>query len=560
METVAPAGYLALVNGTIHCHHTPPAEAVLIREPVIAAVGDTRRVLDDAPPGTTVIDLAGRHVMPAFTDSHTHYHRAAMLRMHFLDFTELAPASIADVLASVRDAAANVPPGQWVQGDNLSAAALAEGRLPVRAELDHACPARPVVLRTVGKHGISANSAALAAAGITAGTPDPPGGRIEHDESGEPTGVLHETAKLRLDALRGDTVVPPLTEAARLAALRRGLAELGRYGIAEIHEIAQAPDELADYARLRESGDLTARVVCYVRVVEGQATLDDLLRLGLRSRFGDDWLRVGGVKVSIDGSCTLHNAAVYSGYLDEPDNMGLIRVPQETLNDLAIQAERGGLQLAVHAIGQRAVDMAIAAIERATQDGRPSRLRHRVEHAFLAPRPGQLERLRELGVLVSTQPSFLWANGDTWPGMFGEAETERMMPLRSLLDLRIPVLLNTDFPNAPLDPLLTLRAAVGRRSRSGAVIGPAEAITAREAWELATAGSAYAAFEEQTRGRIAPGYLADLVLLPADPYELDGLGPDPVEATVVGGRPVYAAGGMSGWRPGAGELSVATAG
>lgn len=542
-----PPGYLALVNGTIHCHHAPPAEAVLIREPAIMAVGGTRRILDDAPPGTTVIDLAGRHVMPAFTDSHTHYHRAAMLAMHYLDFTVLAPGSIADVLATVRERAASLPPGQWVQGDNLSAATLAEGRLPVRTELDQASPRRPVVLRTVGKHGISANSAALAAAGITGATPDPPGGRIERDETGEPTGVLHETAKLRLDALRGDTVVPPLAEAARLAALRHGLARLGRYGIAEIHDIAQAPDELADYARLRETGELTARVVCYVRVVEGQATVDDLLRLGLRTKFGDDWLRLGGVKVSIDGSCTLHNAAVYTGYLDEPDNMGLIRVPQDALNDLAAQAERGGLQLAVHAIGQRAVDMAIAAIERVTPDGSPSRLRHRVEHAYLAPRPGQLERLRDLGVMVSTQPAFLWANGDTWPAMFGDADTERMMPLRSLLDLRIPVLLNTDFPNAPLDPLLTLRVAVDRRTRSGAVFGPAEAITAREAWELATAGSACAAFEERTRGRIEPGYLADLVLLPADPYDLDGLGPDPIEATVVGGRPVYAAGGLSGW-------------
>jgi predicted amidohydrolase YtcJ len=542
---MAPAGYLALVNGTIHSDSAPPAEAVLIREPAITAVGGTREILGQAPPGTEVIDLAGRHVLPAFTDSHTHYHRAAVLRMHFLDFTALAPRSVGDVLTAVRGAAATVPAGRWVQGDNLSAAALAEGRLPVRAELDQACPGRPVVLRTVGKHGISANSAALAAAGITAATPDPPGGRIERDESGEPTGVLHETAKLRLDALRADTVVPPLAEAERLAALRQGLAELTRHGITEIHEIVQSPDELADYSRLREADGLTVRVVCYVRVVEGQATLDDLLRLGLRTGFGDDWLRLGGVKVSIDGSCTMHNAALYTGYLDEPDNTGLIRVEQGALDELVTRAERGGLQVAVHAIGPRAVDMAAAAIEQATPGGRPSRLRHRVEHAYLAPRPGQLERLRDLGVVVSTQPAFLWANGDTWPTMFGLVEASRMMPVRSLLDLGIPVQLNTDFPNAPLDPLLTLRAAVDRRTRSGTVVGAAQAIAAREAWSLATAGAAYGAFEERVRGRIAPGYLADLVVLSADPYELDGLGPDAVEATVVGGRPTHTAGSFS---------------
>jgi predicted amidohydrolase YtcJ len=559
---MASASNLALVNGIVHADGAR-SDAVLICEPRVVRVGGTREILDQAPPGTAVVDLAGRHVMPAFTDSHTHYHRAAMLRAHFLDFTTLAPRSIGDVLAAVRGAAADLPPGQWVQGDNLSAAALAEGRLPSRTELDQACPGRPAILRTVGKHGISANSAALAAAGITAATPDPPGGRIERDGSGEPTGVLHETAKLRLDALRADTVVPPLSEAARLAALSRGLDELARHGITEIHEIVQSPDELADYARLREAGELTARVSYYVRVIEGQATLDDLLRLGLRTGFGDDWLRLGGVKVSIDGSCTMHNAALYTGYLDEPGNTGLIRVAQDDLDELVARAERGGLQVAVHAIGQRAVDMAADAIERATDGGRPSRLRHRVEHAYLAPRPGQLERLRDLGVVVSTQPAFLWANGDTWPAMFGPEEASRMLPMRSLLDLGIPVQVNTDYPNAPLDPMLTLRAAVDRRTRSGTVLGAAEAVTARTAWSLATAGAAYGAFEERTRGRIAPGYLADLVVLSADPFELDSLGPEAVDATLAGGRPVHAAGGLSGWEasaPPTAGIADATAG
>jgi len=538
---------LALVNGRIHQDAGPVAEAALCRGAVIDAVGPAREILAQAPPGTEVIDLAGQHVMPAFTDSHTHYHRAAVLAMHFLDFTALAPKAIGDVLSEVRLAAARAPSGQWVQGDNLSAAALAEGRLPTRAELDQACPGRPVILRTVGKHAISASSAALAAARITAATPDPPGGRIERGAGGEPTGVLHETAKLRLDALRADTVVPPLSEGERLAALRQGIAGLARYGITEIHEIVQSPDELADYARLREAGGLTTRVVFYVRVIEGQATIDDLLRLGLRSGLGDDWLRLGGIKVSIDGSCTMHNALLYAGYRDEPASTGLIRVGQDDLDELVARAERGGLQVAVHAIGQRAVDMAADAIGRATAQ-RPSRLRHRVEHAYLAPRPGQLERLAGLGVVVSTQPSFLWANGDTWPRMFGEEETQRMMPVRSLLDLGIAVQVNTDFPNAPLDPLRTLRSCVERRTRAGMLVGPREAVTPREAWSLATAGSAYGAFEEARRGRIAPGYLADLVVLAADPFDLPALAASAITATVAGGRPVHTAGALAGWQ------------
>jgi hypothetical protein len=530
-----PGRGLALVNGRIHASAgAAAAEAILIREPHVAALGSTREILAAAPAGTTVADLGGRTVLPAVTDSHTHYHRAAMLQRHFLDFTALAPRSVADVLAAVRTRAADQPGEPWIQGDNLSADALAERRLPTRQELDQVSDGHPVVLRTVGKHGLAASSAALAAAAITRDTPDPAGGRIERDPGGEPTGVLHERAKLRLDATRADSVIPPLDEARRLDALARGLAELNRLGITEIHEIVQSPAEMADYTRLREQGSLTARVVFYVRVIEGQATLGDLTRIGLRTGFGDDWLRLGGVKVSIDGSCTLHNAAVYGGYLDQPDNDGLIRIGQGELDELVADASRGGLQVAVHAIGQRAVDMALASIGGAGPGRALAGLRHRVEHAYLAPRPGQLERCRDLGVVVSTQPAFLWANGDTWPRMFGAAEAARMMPVRSLLGRGIPAQINTDFPNAPLDPLLTLRAAAGRRTRAGAVLGPDEAVTPRQAWALATEGAAFGAFEERTRGRLDPGYLADLIALSGDPFTLaEGL---TVDATVAGGR------------------------
>jgi predicted amidohydrolase YtcJ len=548
-----PGSALALVNGRVRASAAgPAAEAILIRGPYVAALGSTAAIRAAAAPGTTVLDLAGRAVLPAITDSHTHFHRAAQLQRHFLDFTALAPGSVAAVLAAVRQRAASQPDELWIQGDNLSADSLAERRLPTRRELDQAGRGHPVVLRTVGKHGIAASSAALAAAAITRDTPDPPGGRIERDDQGEPTGVLHERAKLRLDATRADTVIPPLAEARRLDALAHGLAELNRLGITEIHEIVQSPDELADYSRLREQGLLTTRVVCYVRVIEGQATLGDLTRLGLRTGFGDDWLRIGGVKVSIDGSCTLHNAAVYGGYRDQPGNDGLIRVEQGELDELLAGASRHGLQVAVHAIGQRAVDMALAAIGRAgpavaagpagtagtAGPGRgPAGLRHRIEHAYLAPRPGQLERCRDLGVVVSTQPSFLWANGDTWPAMFGPAEAARMMPVRSLLDLGIPAQLNTDFPNAPLDPLLTLRSAVGRRTRAGTVLGPGEAVTPRQAWALATEGAAFGAFEEHRRGRLGPGHLADLIVLSGDPFTLsEDL---TVDATVAGGRFVH---------------------
>lgn len=207
--------------------------------------------------------------------------------------------------------------------------------------------------------------------------------------------------------------------------------------------------------------------------------------------------------------------------------------------------------MAVHAIGQRAVDMALSALSGAAAIPGSLGLRHRVEHAYLAPLPSQLERLRDLKAVVSTQPAFLWVNGDSWPAMFGAADTDRMMPMASLLALGIPTQINTDYPNAPLDPFCNLRAAVERRTREGAIVGAAEAVTAGQAWSLATEGSAFSAFEEARRGRIEPGYLADLVVLSGDPVvagHFDGLS---VDATVVGGHCTWATPDLGGLAAGA---------
>ncbi len=535
---------LALVNGVVYpAPDRPASQAILVSDCCVEAIGATERIARIAPPGTAQVDLGGRAVLAAITDSHTHYHRAAQLEAHFLDFTALAPKSVGDVTRLVGDRRARQPDEAWIQGDNLSAAALKERRLPSRLELDAVCADRPVILRTVGKHAIAANTAALAAASITADTADPRGGRIERDASGAPSGVLHETAKLRLDATRADTVVPPIDERRRLDALEAGIGRLSRAGIAEIHEIVQSPDEMADYERLREQGRLNARVVFYVRVVEGQATLADLTRIGLRSGFGDDWLRLGGVKVSIDGSCTLHNAAVYGGYLDDPGNDGLVRVEPGDLDELVAKATLGGLQVAVHAIGQRAVDMALDSFQASAAVATSRDLRHRLEHAYLAPIPGQLERIRDLRLVVSTQPAFLYANGDTWPAMFGTADTDRMVPMASLLEAGIPVQINTDFPNAALDPIANLRAAVERRTASGAVVGASEAISVAQAWALATVGSAFGAFEENRRGRLDPGFLADFVVVNEDPIASGSLDGIQVEATIVGGEVMWASAG-----------------
>ncbi|MDT4894291.1 MAG: hypothetical protein QOE97_3326 [Pseudonocardiales bacterium] len=531
---------LALLNTRVW--QVPDASAVLVRNGCIAAVGsprDIRRLSD--PAGAEVMDLRGGILLPGFTESHTHFHRTAILREHFLDFDDPAVRTVRDVLDLVCRRAAATPPGRWIEGDNLVGGRLVDRRLPDRAELDDAAPQHPVLLRGMGKHIVVANSAALRLAGIDETTPDPPGGRIERDAAGQPTGTLHERGKLRLDTTRTDTVVPSMAEADRLKALEAGIDGLHRSGVTGIHEITRTRDELADYSKLHTEGRLRMRVVAYVRIVEGQASLDGMIRTGLRSGFGDDMLRLGGVKISIDGACTFRNAAVYTPYPGEPDNVGLTRVEQPELDQLVRDADSAGFQIAVHAIGPRAVDMALDSFDRLGLSQRANPQRHRIEHAYLAQRPGQFARMASLGLLLSTQPAFISSVGDAWFDIFPPDEVARMVPLRSALDAGLTVLANSDCPTASPDPLAGIQAAVTRTTATGRSLDPSERVSVDEAVAMYTAAPAFAAGEELRRGRIATGCVADLVALAEDPRAVAGneIAAIPVMATLIAGELVH---------------------
>lgn len=531
---------LVLLNGRVFGAERS-ATAVLTRGGRIAMVGADAQVRAAAKPGAQFIDLAGMSLLPGFTESHTHFHRTAVLQSHFLDFSQPGVDSIAAVIGLVAERAARLAAGAWVEGDNLIGGKLAEHRLPTRYELDSVSPANPVLLRGMGKHVVVANSVALARAGIDASTPDPHGGRIERDNDGEPTGVLHERGKLTLDTTRADTVVPPLSDQQRVEALEIGIGNLHRCGVTSLHEIVRTPEEFADYSRLREAGRLGVRVLGYLRVVEARATLDGVLAAGLRTGFGDEWIRLGGVKVSIDGACTFRNAAVYEPYLGEPENLGILRIEADELREVVRRADQGGLQVAVHAIGPRAVDMALDAFAAVAPGNGSNPLRHRIEHGYVAPVHDRLGRMARLGLLLSTQPAFIHTVGDTWFDIFPPELVQAMMPLRAALDAGLTVLANSDCPSAPPSPLLGIQAAVGRRTESGRVIGADEAVTVEEAIAMYTTAAAYAAGEEHTRGSIAMGRLADLVVLGDDPRELDvtEIAAVPVLATMVGGQVRY---------------------
>ncbi len=536
-DTVLRTGRIHTEPGTVSA-----ADTIGIRGETIAALGSWTDLEAGIGPRTRVLDAGDRIVAPAFIDSHTHFHRAAVLRHCFLDFDTLAPAGIDDVVELVRARAAAAPPGTWVQGDSLSPSRLTEGRFPDRSALDRAAPDVPVVLRGIGKHVVAANSAALAAAGIDRATADPPGGRIERDAAGEPTGILHETAKLRLDQSDRQTVVPTPSACERQSALRSAYHDLHAAGIATIHEIVRLPEEAADHAALRAAGELGVRVRLFYRVHESPLSLDWLIGLGIRRGLGDDWLKVLGVKVSVDGFCIFRNAAVEEPYRGEPDNCGLLRIDAATLDDLVARANEHGLQVALHAVGPRAVDLALDAFERA---GPPAAGPYRLEHAYLDIGPDRLGRAQRLGAAWSVQPAFLDAYRREWADVFEPGRVERIMPLATGAGLGLAIQFNSDTPCAPFDPLDAIRLAVTRR-RDGMGPGHPEGLDVAAAWRAFTTTPADIAGEPRL-GRIAVGGLADLIVVDGDPFTTNSdLADVAVRATMVGGRLVHDTGAVGG--------------
>lgn len=511
-------------------------EALAIASGRVIAAGTRSEIEDLAGPKTRRIALGGRTVLPAFIESHTHFHRGAVLSRFFLDFETLRPASVPDVLAHVARRDGDLPPGAWIQGDSLSAGRLAEARLPDRHELDRAGAGRPVVLRGIGKHVVAASSAALAAAGIDATTPDPPGGRIERDAAGLPTGILHERAKLRLDQSASDSVVPAPSASERQGALRDAQSSLHRLGITTIHEMIRMPDEANDWTALQVAGELSVRVRLYYRVHESPLSLGSLTDLGIRSGFGNDRLKVLGIKVSVDGFCIVRNALVDEPYPDEPENHGLLRVEPERLDALVLGANRQGLQVAVHAVGARAVALALDAFERAgPATGGP----YRLEHAYVDVDSTHLARMRALDVVWSTQPAFTVAYRAEWTQAFGRERRDRVMPLAAAVAAELPIIFNSDYPCAPIDPIAGIRAAINGpgRPKSGLV-------NAGTAWRAFTTTPADVAGDRHL-GRLTPGAAADLIVLDEDPFApAADLGRCTVEATLLEGTVVWDGGGL----------------
>jgi len=512
-------------GGRIHLRGKVSAEALVARDGRVAAVGraaDLRREHPDAER----VDLRGGLMTPGWHDAHVHFTWWA-IQMGQIDLRD--EPSVEAALARIETYAAGLPAGAWVLGGRFDKNRW--GRWPSAAELDRVTTGRPAALRSRDGHSRWLNTEALRRAGIDARTAVPVGGAIEHDASGAPTGILKENA----NAL-ADRVVPPPTVDDCFAAIERGQREAHRRGITAIEDLEQAA-AFAAFQRRRDRGDLRIRVAMGIP----HASLDSALGLGLRTGLGDEWLRVGHLKIFTDGALGSQTAALEAPYAGSDDH-GLLTIEPDRLNADVARAAAGGIAVAIHAIGDRAVHVALDAIE-PTRAAHPA-LRQRVEHAQLLRRE-DIARFGSLEVIASMQPIHATSDRDLADRYWGAERVRRAYPWRQLLDHGARLAFGSDAPVEPIDPLLGIHAAVARKRPGDADRWhPEQALDLDEAIDAYTAGAAYAMGMERERGTLGVGMLCDATVVERDLAALpsDEWPSLKVSATVVGGEVVHADG------------------
>jgi hypothetical protein len=532
----SPKADLALINGRIWTGNPaqPWAEAVAARGERIIAVGANAEIQKLVSGATHVVDLHGRLALPGFIDDHTHFIDGGF-QLLSVDLRDAGTQ--AEFTRRIGEQARKVGAGRWITGGNWDHELWPGAPLPTRELIDAVTQQNPVFVSRLDGHMGLANSAALRLAGVTKETHDPPGGTIVRDpKSGEPTGVLKDAAQDLIER-----AMPKPTDAEYDEALRAALAEAARVGVTSIQDITLW-DHYEVYKRFRDAGRLTVHI--YARTPMSQWKRQ--AELVGRQNAGDSWLRLGGLKAFMDGSLGSTTALFFDVFNDSPNTAGLMasdNLPEGKLEKDIRDADRAGLECSVHAIGDKANHLLLNYFEQVEKDNGPRDRRFRIEHAqhLLA---ADIPRFAQLGVIASMQPSHAIDDGRWAEKRIGPVRIKTTYAFRSLLDSGAKLAFGTDWPVAPLNPLLGIYAAVTRETNDGKNPHgwvPEQKISVEEAVRAYTATSAYAEFGEREKGTLEPGKLADIVVLSQDIFRIDPeeIRKTKVEYTIVGGRLVH---------------------
>jgi predicted amidohydrolase YtcJ len=525
-----PPADLVLRGGRVFVAKGRTAAAIAVQGERVVAVGDELAVAPLIGPRTRVVELHGRLVTPGFNDAHVHFLSGGfgLLSVDLRDAKDEG-----DFARRIGEYAKTLPKGTWIQEGNWDHEAWPSRALPTRQLIDAVTPDHPVFVSRLDGHMALANSVALRLAGISHETRDPEGGTVVRDASGEPTGILKDNAQELVTR-----IIPEAPREMNLRAARAALTEAARRGVTSIQDNS-AVDALPTYQELRTRGELTARMYVW-RYADA---LGPLMKAGVRTGLGDDWIRLGALKILSDGSMGAGTAAFFEPYADDPKTTGLLLHPVDELERMVREADAAGFQLAVHAIGDRANALVLDAFEKAAAANGPRDRRFRIEHAQVV-RKQDLARYKALSVVASIQPSHCIDDMRWAEKRIGRARCREAYNFRSFTDAGIPVAFGTDWSVEPLDPRLGLYAAVTRELPQGGPAGgwfPEEKIALDDAIDLYTRGSAWAEFAEKDKGTLEVGKLADLVVFAADLFAVEPreILTTPVDLTIVGGRVVY---------------------
>ncbi len=517
--------YRAIVGGTlIDGTGCPPVEdcVVLIKEDRIVAVGKRGEL--EIPEGIDLIDASGKTVIPGLNDAHNHFLGMGMRMISTVDLSKTQ--SIAEAVELVKKRLREIKKGEWILGRGWDDSKWEERRFIEKSDLDPLSADTPMSLTRVCGHMITLNSNALEIAGITKDTPDPPGGQVDKGEDGEPTGVLRDARQLI------QPFIPPQTHELALEGLKLACSHALSLGCTSIQDAGLDDFGVKAYQAAFEKGILKVRA----NIMWRESLLKSMEGIDLRVGSGNGMVRLGPVKMLMDGSLGARTAALYEPYEDDPTTKGLTMMSPEELNEKVNKFHEQGFQVAVHAIGDYGIDLVTNAIEGALKGSLRKDHRHRIEHCEILSST-QIERIRQLGIVASMQPNFAgeWSGPDgLYETRLGKRRLRQNNPYRFLLDEGIPMPFGSD--GMPFHPLYGIWSAVNHPVKESR-------ITLEEAVRAYTLDSAYASFEEDIKGSIEPGKLADMIIIDRDILEcpVDDIKDTEVLRTFLGGKTVYEA-------------------
>jgi predicted amidohydrolase YtcJ len=512
----------------------PIAQAVAVLGDRIVAVGSNADIETWRGPHTQVIEARGKLLLPGFNDAHVHFVSGGqqLENVQLKDVTN--PEEFTRLIA---ERAKVTPKGEWVLGGNWDETKWNPPDIPTKEMIDAATPDTPVFVSRYDGHMGLANSVALRLAGITANTPDPPGGTIVRDARGNPTGALKDAATDFIDK-----VVPPLSHEQLVKVVKRALAHAASLGVTSVQHMVASYEDIAVYAELLDRGELTARIYAAPLITH----VDDQAKIGIRHAFGGPFLRIGALKAFADGSLGSGTAYFYEPFLNQGNNRGLLSDemhPISLMRDRMMQADAAGLQLCIHAIGDEGISTILDLYADVIKAHGETDRRFRIEHAqHMAAK--DFDRFAQLHVIASVQPYHAIDDGRFAEGHIGHDRASRTYAFRTFLDHGVRLAFGTDWEVAPLNPLLGIYAAVTRATLDDKNPNgwfPEQKLTVAEAVEAYTLGSAYAEFQEKEKGSITPGKLADMVLLSDDIFTIAPakIRDTKVLKTIVGGRLVW---------------------